>query len=325
MTAAGNAEAAAEPALDPVDRVELLTLVDNAIDALLPSTDAVRRAPRDPELGGPKSRLRAEHGYSMLVTVTRGGRRQSVLYDAGLTPDGLAANAEILEVDPARIEAIVLSHGHRDHSGGLMALLRRGVRRGVPLHLHPGAFRRRKLRLPDGRESLLPPPRREELEGEGLAVIARTGPTPLLEGAALLTGQVPRVTSFETGFPGHLVEEDGEWKPDPWIHDDQGLVVNVRGRGLVVVTGCGHAGLVNILTRTRSLVPGVPLHAVVGGFHLTGGAFDPLIPDTVAALKQLAPACVVPGHCTGWKAVHTIIRELPEAFIPNSVGTTFIF
>jgi 7,8-dihydropterin-6-yl-methyl-4-(beta-D-ribofuranosyl)aminobenzene 5'-phosphate synthase len=311
--------------LTPIDRLELTTLVDNTIDALLPSTAAVRRAPRDSVLGGPKSRLRAEHGFSTLVTVEREGRRRSILFDAGLTPEVLVHNMDVLEVQPASLQAVVLSHGHADHALGLLGMLRRRGRTAMPLVIHPDAFKTRKIVLPDGHETRLPPPSRSDLRQEGVELIEEAGPSYLLEGALMITGQVPRVTDFEQGFAIHYAEVNGRWEPDPWIHDDQALVVRVRGKGLVVLTGCGHSGVINILRHAGALGGGDPVHAVLGGFHLTGGLFDPLIPQTVQELQRLAPAVIVPGHCTGWKATHAIAAALPTNFVQNSVGTTFVF
>lgn len=100
--------------------------------------------------------------------------------------------------------------------------------------------------------------------------------------------------------------------------------MNVRGKGLVVVTGCGHSGIINILRHARALTGVARIYAVVGGFHLTGAALAPNIAPTVAALQQLQPRYLMPGHCTGWAAMHQIARALPEAFIANSVGTTLV-
>jgi 7,8-dihydropterin-6-yl-methyl-4-(beta-D-ribofuranosyl)aminobenzene 5'-phosphate synthase len=127
--------------------------MDNSIDVLMASTEIVRRAPRDAILGGPKSRLRAEHGFSTLVTVVKDGRRHSILFDAGLTQDGLVQNMGILEVKAADLRAIVLSHGHGDHTMGLLGMLRERGRGKLPLVIHPEAFRLRKIVLPDGDET----------------------------------------------------------------------------------------------------------------------------------------------------------------------------
>ena len=146
----------------------------------------------------------------------------------------------------------------------------------------------------------------------------------LLGGLALVTGQVARTTDFETGFPVHFAEVGGQWQPDPLIHDDQAVVMNVRDKGLVVLSGCGHAGIINVLRHAMALTGVSRVHGVLGGFHLTGRLFEPLIAPTVAALRAMAPKLIVPSHCTGWQAVHEIARTLPDAFVPNSVGTTFL-
>ncbi|HLX57415.1 MAG TPA: MBL fold metallo-hydrolase, partial [Ktedonobacteraceae bacterium] len=101
-------------------------------------------------------------------------------------------------------------------------------------------------------------------------------------------------------------------------------IINVRGKGLVVITGCGHAGVINILRQARALTGVEQIYAVSGGFHLTGAMFEPIIPQTIEALQQINPAVVVPAHCTGWRATHRIAQAMPDAFIPNSVGTTYV-
>jgi 7,8-dihydropterin-6-yl-methyl-4-(beta-D-ribofuranosyl)aminobenzene 5'-phosphate synthase len=111
--------------------------------------------------------------------------------------------------------------------------------------------------------------------------------------------------------------------PDPLVVDDQALVVHVRGRGLVVLTGCGHAGAINIARHAGRLTSVDRLDALLGGFHLSGPAFEPVIEPTVAALTEFAPSLVVPAHCTGWRAQHRLAAALPEAFVPNSVGTSY--
>ena len=131
------------------------------------------------------------------------------------------------------------------------------------------------------------------------------------------------IAGIEKGFGIHQAWRGQSWQPDPLILDDQALIAHVAGRGLVVLTGCGHAGVINICRYAQRLTGVEKLHAVIGGFHLAGPLFEPVITDTVSALEQLAPEVIVPAHCTGWKATHAIARRLPGAFIQNSVGTTF--
>ena len=140
-----------------------------------------------------------------------------------------------------------------------------------------------------------------------------------------MTGEVDRTTAFERGFAAHQAERHGRWEPDPLILDDQALVAHVRGRGLVVVTGCGHSGIVNILRYVRRLTGEDHLHAVIGGFHLSGAHFEPIITPTCDALADLAPDHLVPCHCTGWRAIHALAARMPDAFIQNSVGSRFSF
>ncbi len=157
-----------------------------------------------------------------------------------------------------------------------------------------------------------------------MEVIEERGPTLLVEGHTLITGQIARTTSFEKGSPTHQAEVDGQWQPDPWIHDDQAMVINVKDKGLVVLTGCGHAGVVNTLLHAKNATGVSNIYAVIGGLHLTGKIFEPIIPPTIQALKEINPKVIVPQHCTGWKATHAIAQEFPEAFLANSVGTTFV-
>ncbi len=310
-------------ALREVDEARVTLVMDNSIDLLMAGTEVARRFPLGPN---PFERPQpmAEHGFSALVRVRAGRRSGTVLFDTGVSRRGLLHNLDALEIDAADIQAIVLSHGHADHALGLPGLMERLGRRNLPLVLHPDAYLERKLILPDGREINIPPPRRADLRRENIEVIEEVGPSMLVDDMILVSGEVARTTDFEKGFAIHHARRHGAWEPDPLIADDQCAIVNVRDKGLVIVTGCGHAGIVNIVRHAQALTGVDRVYAVVGGFHLTGGLFEPLIPATTAALQRLGPRYLVPGHCTGWSATHQIARAMPEAFIPNSVGTTLM-
>jgi 7,8-dihydropterin-6-yl-methyl-4-(beta-D-ribofuranosyl)aminobenzene 5'-phosphate synthase len=320
-------------ALDPVDEVVVTMLVDNSYDALMGNMGPARRPsmgrlPAVPDAvfegGTTVPGLLAEHGFSALVSLRRGQERHTLLFDTGVSPDGMATNLERLEIDAGTIEAVVLSHGHFDHAGGFagLARLRRGS--GLPIALHPLVWTHRRIALPGSRAWELPTLNRSALEGEGFRVIERREPSLLLDGCALITGEIDRTTEFERGMPFHEALHNGGWEPDPLIVDDQALVAHLRGRGLVVLTGCGHAGAVNIARSALRLCGVDRLYALLGGFHLTGAAFEPIIEPTIAALTAMAPELIVPAHCTGWKAQHRLAAALPDAFVPNAVGTSFV-
>ena len=309
--------------LPEVDEVVITTIVDNTIDIGMAGSDLARRLPLSTRLVESGLPI-AEHGLSLLVSVRSGDRRNVVLFDTGVSPRGILYNLDALQVRASEIQAIVLSHGHWDHAMGLAGLIDRLGKRGMPLVLHPDAYLERKLVLPNGDEVLMPTPLRADFRRENVEVIEEVGPSMLLDGMVLVSGEVARTTPFETGFPGHQARRHGDWEPDPLIMDDQCAIVHVRDKGLVIVSGCGHSGIVNVIRHAQALTGIDAVYAVVGGFHLTGALFAPRIPATIDALLAIGPRYVMPGHCTGWVATHQIARALPDAFIANSVGTTLL-
>ena len=329
-------DATVEPiAVEPVDRVVLTTLVDNVSDMLLLDQGPAKRfgllslpgMPRVPEplfeQGETVEGLHAEHGFSMLVTVERGDRRTHVVYDTGMSPDGMATNMRRLGVDAGDVEVVVLSHGHFDHTTGLDGFVRTVGRPNIPVVVHPGLWAQRRLNIPGIDPIEIPTMSKRALIGAGFEIVEQREPSLLFDHSVLITGEVARTTGFETGLPFHEAHHDHGWEPDPLVLDDQALIVHLRGAGLVVLTGCGHAGIVNIVRYAQRLTGVDRVHAVVGGFHLNGPLFAPLVEPTVDALAELAPQVIVPAHCTGWEASHAIATRLPDAHIQNSVGTRY--
>ena len=156
----------------------------------------------------------------------------------------------------------------------------------------------------------------------GFSIVEQRQPSFLLDESVLITGEVDRTTAFETGFQGHEAFRHGAWEPDPLILDDQALVVSLGDRGLVVLSGCGHAGIVNTVRLRMPAHRHREVAAIVGGFHLSGPMFERIIEPTVDALGELSPALLVPAHCTGWRAVHRLAARFPDAFVMSTVGTT---
>ena len=252
-------------ALDPVDGVHITTLVDNSCDVLLPDRGLVRRwglagtageipvVPTEMAEGGRSlDFLRAEHGFSALIELRDESGSRRVLFDAGITPDGLIGNLDRLGIAPDTFEAIVFSHGHFDHVMGVDGLIERMGRTNVPVLLHPDFWTRRRVMSPSGKGRELPLPSRAGIEGAGFAVIEDAQPSLLLDDKLLVTGEIDRTTDFEKGMPTHQAWRNGDWEPDPLIHDDQAVILNVRGKGLVVLTGCGHSGIVNIVRHAKT-------------------------------------------------------------------------
>jgi 7,8-dihydropterin-6-yl-methyl-4-(beta-D-ribofuranosyl)aminobenzene 5'-phosphate synthase len=309
---------------EPVDTLTVTTLVDNVSDILLVDEGPAKRAPFSLATTG--NVLRAEHGFSCLVTVTKGSRTTRILFDAGITPDGMIENMRRLDLAPSDIDVVVLSHGHWDHTTGIDGLAKAVGRAELPVLIHPEFWSRRRIAI-QGRDPIeLPATSKGALEGAGFEVVEQERPSFLLDGSLLVTGEVDRTTDFERGAsPAHQARREGGWQADPLILDDQAIVAKVRGRGLVVLTGCGHSGIVNILRYVRRLTGESRVHAVIGGFHLNGAYFEPIIDPTCDALAEIAPDYIVPTHCTGWRAIHAIAARFPDAFIQNSVGTRFEF
>ncbi len=307
--------------LKQADRVEILTLIDNYIDLLLPATDIMTRPPLAKEGQILADTLLAEHGLSLLITVYQGEAKHTILLDTGYTKVGLLHNMERLGINAGNIEAIVISHGHMDHTGSLYAILDQIPER-IPLVLHPGAFvHPRYTRAPDGAMRLWPQTLvKDDLAQQNVDIVESTAPTLIAENMIMVTGGVERTTAFEKGMPNALLEKDGEYVQDP-ISEDQALVVNLTGKGLVVISGCAHAGIVNTVKYAKKLTGEDSIHAVLGGFHLTGPFFEKIHDQSIQELKKMEPAVVMPMHCTGWKAVQKFQKAFASNFVLNSVGS----
>jgi len=319
-----------------VDALEILVLVDNV-------TDSLSSNPRDvlPEwsvlLTGGKLRVLAgsniccaHHGLSLLLTARVGSRTRTLLFDAGPAAATFQRNSEILGVDFASVEAVVLSHGHWDHAGGLLAAVESIARvrgdKSFTCYVHPGMFRQRATKRPDGQlyvNELVPDP--ERLSKAGAEVLITRDPQSVADGAFYVSGEIPRVTSYEAGVPNHLTRSaDGKaWEPDPLIMDERFVSVNVRGKGQFVFSACSHAGLINVLTHARSVFPSVPLYGAMGGLHLSG-INEAVIPQTVADLKTFGLKLLAPGHCTGWRALSQMAREFGNELVPSAVGKKYL-
>lgn len=306
--------------LRPTDSVSVTVLIDNSLDHfLLDSGEAMQR----PLLSWTDNPV-AEHGLSLCVAFEGSGERHTVLLDTGLSARTLLRNMDALGVSPDSVEAVILSHGHMDHTGGLLELLARRTA-GCDLISHPGAYCRRRLNIPGkGPQPELPSLDATALRAAGANIVTEAGPATWFSGMLLTLGEVERTTDFEKGFPMAEIETDGAWGPDPF-RDDQAIVFHVRDKGLVVISGCAHAGIVNTVRYAQKVTGVDKVHAVMGGFHLTGPAFAAVVGPTAAALREFGARYIIPMHCTGFTATTAMAQALPEEFLLSSVGTRFTF
>lgn len=314
--------------LQEADRLEVIVLVDNLSDELLEDTDVTCRM-RLPSGFAPL----AEPGLSLLIKVHKGNTAHTLLMDTGMTGIPLMHNLNMLHksrgVREGRItakgqdiESVVISHGHSDHFNGLGAYL---ASRSQPTKVivHPKAFVKRQYRENHFPAEPMISLGKEQSESLGARFDLRESPSLTAADLVLVSGQVNRTTIFEKGHPCLEARIKGLWKTDPF-DDDQALAIHVRGKGLVVLSGCSHAGIINILHHVRKVTGIENIHAVMGGFHLPGPDLG-LAEKTVNHLISFSPDIVVPMHCTGWYAGRLIAERMPVQFILNSVGTTYLF
>jgi 7,8-dihydropterin-6-yl-methyl-4-(beta-D-ribofuranosyl)aminobenzene 5'-phosphate synthase len=315
--------------------VAVTVLVDNRADLILRSTETVKRFVKKP--------LLAEHGFAALIDLKDAGVR--ILWDAGMTTIALMENMARMEVDPSAIDVIALSHGHGDHTGAMTQVIKAASKpvdrewepdapvdeilawvegQRVPLIAHPAAFRERWHIGEDGKKyGPGAPPPRAEWEAAGAEVKLSEGPSQLGPGC-WTTGTVPRLSFEKAGISGRRFYRDGKRFERDRLEDDQAIAIHVADKGLVVVAGCAHSGIVNTVNYAREISGVDKVWAVLGGFHLAP-ANDEEIERTIDEIERLQPAMVVPTHCTGFRAISRFAARMPEAFVLGAVGTTYLF
>lgn len=329
--------------LQEIESAKITILVDNITDRLLPSSSMVKRPPMISNQTISKSPI-AEHGFSALLEISyvyeNSTKTNKFLFDTGVSKEGIVNNSDVLGINLKDIETIILSHGHFDHISGLISTLGR-LKKSVEIIAHPEAFLRRWLVYPNGNKARMDFLDEEEINQAG-GIIRKVDKISFLprnvnmqskkktnqaNNRVMITGEIPRVTEFEKGFPLQYKEQDNEINlvPDPLVSDDQALIMNVKNKGLIILTGCGHAGIVNTIKFAKKVTGIKKICCVIGGFHLSGQDYEASIPLTIAELTRVDPQYIVPCHCTGWKATNKIIDTMPEKFIQSSVGSTFYF
>lgn len=275
-----------------------------------------------------------------------------MLFDTGPEESAWRRNATRLRADIATIEHVHLSHWHRDHSGGMLEALRmiRAAKQHpskeataaataadhdagnddggglVPVDVHPNRPDYRGMVTPTGAIlSLEADPTFAEIEAAGGVLSKKDDIHTVLDDFFLVSGHIPRRTTYETGIRGGLrfVRSTDQWIADETIDDERMVLCHLRGKGLVVFTGCSHAGVINVCRHALEVGGGqVPLYGVVGGFHLADNRPDKLA-ASLADLKALEPRVLMPGHCTGWKFKFMVEQAMPAVLAPSFCGTTY--
>jgi len=308
-----------------IEKVTIMIITDNYYDALRPDSKIAKRYRMKPGTSVYNLNLHAEHGLAYYVETVVDGRTHCFLFDYGVDFQGVSKNIELLNIDFKALEALGLSHGHFDHWGAFLALLkwqREKIPKGIPLFVGEEAFVERFFRTPTGVASL-ELLKREDVENLGLVkIIEIKDPTQIVPGA-YFTGNIERVTDYEKGSPALLIKRGDKFEQDNFI-GEQGLVFNAKGKGLIVLSGCAHAGIVNTVKHAQKMTGIQKVHAVMGGFHLTG-ARQEIIQRTIADIKTIGPDYIVPTHCTGYEAITAFQKEMPEQFILNTSGTRYLF
>jgi 7,8-dihydropterin-6-yl-methyl-4-(beta-D-ribofuranosyl)aminobenzene 5'-phosphate synthase len=334
-----------------VDRLAVWVLVDNAYDIFLKSGLAgdgpfkceVQRA----ALGtGPRlsaAQLHSEFGLGFHLESTRGNEARRYLLDFGLSKTAGAANIEFLNIDLRAVNGLILSHGHFDHFGGLLPLLTANQERlpaGLPLFVGgEDAFCYRWMVPPQGERQSFGVLDRDEIDQAGVRTVMVEQPA-VIGDHAFTTGSIARTTfekvqpapQVELGVrdgagcdPSHFTaaEQVGQLVPDQFW-SEHATCFHVKDRGLVVMSSCGHAGIINTVKAAQAASGVERIHAVLGGFHLAS-APEPYVAQTVDALRKMNPDFVAPMHCSGRTFTRLAEAAMPGKVIPPSTGTRLIF
>ena len=328
----------ATPAVPAVDRLELTVVVD--------STTAVFGTPIDTPLikVTPPPITRDYHqvfagqwGYSLLARSSIGAAARTTLVDFGYTPAALLNNLALLSIDVGTVDALVLSHGHYDHFGGLDGLLATGrIRRGTPLFI-------------GGEEAFCARVRGTEPGGPPFGAIDRpalfrAGVMPIISdeprivaGQGFTTGRIPFVSPERPRVPTAMLpgqgcdrallepaKRDADFLIDDAVHE-LGTAYHVAGRGLVVIGSCSHRGIINTVRQAQAVSGIAKVHAIVGGFHLVPPQTVAQAQETVALMKAIDPDVVIPGHCSGETFIAAAQAAMPGQVIRSIVGTRYLF
>jgi 7,8-dihydropterin-6-yl-methyl-4-(beta-D-ribofuranosyl)aminobenzene 5'-phosphate synthase len=317
--------------LQEIDRLEVVALMDNVSDPFTKSHAGMRwnesqyRASvlKKTEFCGADF-CRACNGLSLFIRFHFNEKSTAILFDAGPDEHLIVDNASRLGLDLTEIEAIVLSHGHFDHYGGILSTLNAINKKNLPVYSHPELFVPRAFK----KEIIMACSynlTNSDIEKHGGKIIETKESLSLFSDQMLISGEVPRNTSYELGSPAECRKLNGQWEKSPEIVDERILIFNLKNKGLCIFTACGHTGVINAIRYAKQITNVDKVHLVMGGFHLAPPEVAERINPTIDDLAILNPSFIITGHCTGAKTQADLTARFPSQHITYGVGTVFNF
>ncbi len=305
------------------EKIVITVITDNLADLTIPHYKIAQRHVGTTSIL--EAALHAEHGLAYQIETVVNGGSHFCLFDFATDPQGVMRNMKLLKIDFAKIEALGLSHDHFDHQAAMVEILKakkEELRKGmIPFYVGEQFFVGTYSRMPNGQIVNLLALKREDIEGLGFVkVVEAKEPTAIIPGA-YLPGRVEQVTDYEKIPPNFVAKKGNEFVQETFI-GEQAVVLNAKGKGLVVVSSCAHRGIVNTVKQAQKMTGMEKVYMVIGGFHLTG-ATPERIQKTIADIKAINPEYIVPTHCTGFQAISAFAREMPNQFILNTAGTKY--
>ena len=318
----GVSAARAETEIPEAEKIVITMITDNLADA---TRFDYKIAKRQTYISNPlESAFHGEHGLSYQIETLVNGQLHSCLFDFGSDPKGVTRNMDLLKIDCKKVEALGLSHDHWDHEAAFVEIMKakkEEFSQGIPLYIGKEFFAGTYSKRPNGSITQINLLKRKAIEELGfIKIVEIKDPTPIIPGA-YLPGRIDQVTDYEKVAPNFVAKRGNEFVQETFI-GEQAVILNAKGKGLVVLSGCAHRGIVNTVKHAQKMTGIEKVYAVMGGFHLTG-AKPELIQKTIADIKAINPEYIVPTHCTGFEAISAFAREMPDRFILNTVGTKY--
>jgi 7,8-dihydropterin-6-yl-methyl-4-(beta-D-ribofuranosyl)aminobenzene 5'-phosphate synthase len=265
-----------------------------------------------------------QHGISLYATAKKDGFSRNILVDVAQDSTALLHNMTLMGIEPSSIDGIVLTHCHYDHTQGLVEILKTIGKKDVPVIAHPDLFRPNFIVKPYLRHvGVMSGDSRVSIENNGGYLFLTTDPLQIMPGLTT-TGLIPRQTDFEeVGIPLKTIDSDNRLVQDP-MNDDISLIAVLPDKELVILSGCSHAGIVNITKQSISISGIHQVRAVIGGLHLVEAPMDRII-KTVDAMHTLVEGSIYAGHCTGFNAQVELRKKFGDRFAPLQTGMKFDF